>query len=216
MLCCYTQTYSGTYAYIHTCMYTYIYAYTHIYIFIKYVYIETHICIHIYVYVTKYNILQTFNSPFTYIKAEKMLLENKNGKSSYVMFMFYFIPYKKNVQLLTTLFSVYSQSFLKDVLSERSSFKIRSKKKQSSKCCLTRREMALRSCIPLFTETGTRFHLSRKQKCKLWKNGLPSNWQVQIRSVISESNWPFNVLSEKCFKLLILSTSPTTVIFLNT
>ena len=69
------------------------------------------------------------------------------------MFMFYFIPCKKNVQLLTTLFSVYSQSFLKDVRSESSAFKIRSKKKQSNKCCITGREMVLRSCVPLFTET---------------------------------------------------------------
>ena len=50
--------------------------------------------------------------------------------------MFYFIPYKKNVQLLTTLFSVYSQSFLKDVLSESSSFKIRSKKSSQASVAL--------------------------------------------------------------------------------
>ena len=80
------------------------------------------------------------------------------------MFMFYFIPCKKNFQLITTLFSVYSQSFLKDVLSESSSFKIRSKKKQSSKCCLTGREMALRSCIPLFTETD---QISSVKKAKM-------------------------------------------------
>ena len=52
------------------------------------------------------------------------------------MFMFYFIPCKKNVQLLTTLFSVYSQSFLKDVLSESSSFKIRSEKSNQTSVAL--------------------------------------------------------------------------------
>lgn len=88
------------------------------------------------------------------------------------------------------------------------------KNPQSDKFGINGKEIVVCSCITLFTGAPALDFICQESKDAKRKNGSLLNWEVQISSVVSWNNWPFNVLSEECFNLLILSTSLAMAIFL--